>query len=186
MNTNPRRSNCGFTLVEMLVVIALATILVVLAAPNLFGYVAKKRVEGVMSELGTDLQFARSEAVARNVDVRVTLGPNCYVIHLDSATAASCTQTTKTITPANAEIKTVQLDASSASLTQTAGSVTFDAVRGARIATTGLGDPARIDVASTTGSWHISVCISAVGRNAIFSATGAGHVSGYPTSCPTT
>ena len=54
----------GFTLIELLVVIAIAGILVALAAPSFTDQFARRRIEGVATDLSTDLHFARSQAVS--------------------------------------------------------------------------------------------------------------------------
>ena len=55
----------GFTLIEMVVVIVLAVLLVGMAVPSMQAMVARVRLEGVVNELGADLQYARAEAVRR-------------------------------------------------------------------------------------------------------------------------
>ena len=59
----PTRSARGFTLIELMVVVALASVILTLAVPSFIGMLAKKRLEGLAQELGTDLQYARGEAV---------------------------------------------------------------------------------------------------------------------------
>ena len=172
------RPHSGFTLIELLVAIAIAGILLSLVGPSFRGFFAKKRVEGVASELNTDIQYTRSEAVARNVAVQITFGTNCYVIHLSSATAASCTQTTKTVTPAAAEIKTVQLDAGwNTTLSPQAGTpIVFDPVR----ATPGAAGS--IDTTSSVGgSWQVRSAVSIAGRVSTCSPNGS--IKGYATTC---
>ena len=97
MNAKVRARNAGFTLIELLVVVALAAIILTLAAPSFTSTLARKRLEGVASELATDIQYARSEAAQRNVPVRVTIGTNCYVITAQPTTgtpSSLCTQAT--------------------------------------------------------------------------------------------
>ena len=117
----------GFTMVELMITIAIGAILVSLAAPSFRSYSAKKKVEGAVAELANDIQFARSEAVSRNAAVRVTFGTNCYVIH-QSISAATCASV-----PSATVIRTVNLDdTATATLTATNGLtyVEFDTVRG--------------------------------------------------------
>ncbi len=113
MRRTARARRAGFTMIELLVTLSIVAVLLAVAAPSFNTFLARKRVEGAMSELGTDLQYARSEAVARNADVHVTFGSGCYVIHLEVGATATCTRTTKAIIPATAEIRTVQLDSGS-------------------------------------------------------------------------
>jgi type IV fimbrial biogenesis protein FimT len=122
------RPSAGFTLIELMVTIAIAVILVSLAAPSFRSYLVKKKVEGTLAELSSDLQFARSEAVSRNQTVRMTLGTNCYAIHPSTATvtAATCTVT------AGTDIRTVRVDdANSVALAASGVNfIDFDSVRG--------------------------------------------------------
>lgn len=87
-----RRS--GFTLIELMVAVAVLAIVVALAAPSLRRYVEVQRLRAVNSQLVTDLQFARSEAVSRNARVRVTFrgdaSQSCYSIYTYSNNLVSC------------------------------------------------------------------------------------------------
>jgi len=53
----------GFTLIEMLVVVAILGVLAALVAPSFNEQLARRRLEGVTTDLTTDLQFARTQAV---------------------------------------------------------------------------------------------------------------------------
>jgi len=173
----------GFTIIELMVVVAIAAVLIALAAPSFAEFLSKRRVDGVMAELATDLQYARSEAVSRNTPVRVTFGSEngCYVIHLASAASAQCTRNSSTITPAAAEIKVVQLDADRA-LTIDPGTLTyleFDPVRGT-VVNSAAASSGSVVVRSTSGTaWELRVLLTLMGRVAICSPGGAGKVVGY-------
>lgn len=168
------RSSVGFTLIEVMVAIAVLALLAVVAAPSFISFTAKKRVEGLAAELTGDLQYARSEAVARNVPVQITFGTGCYVIHaLPNAatavsTATSCSQTADpTIGTGETRIKSVQIQSgTNASFAPQAllTAVMFDPVRamptfGPSSVTTG-----EIRVSSDVGNWTLSSTISAAGR----------------------
>lgn len=188
---SPRRTRqAGFTTIELMIVVTITAVLIAFAAPSLADFLAKRRVDGVMAELVTDLHFARSEAVSRNAPVRITFGPRCYVIHLASATTAECdagTATpTKTIAPIAAEIKTVQLPAGRP-LTIDTGTlpffIEFDPVRGTVANSAGIG-PASVDVRSTSGTaWLLRALLTVMGRVDTCSPSGSGYVSGYSTDC---
>jgi hypothetical protein len=78
------------TVIEMMVVVVVAGVILALAVPSLRDFLARQRVAAVNAELVTDLQFARSEAVARNRPVYVSFRSaplagsppmSCYTIH---------------------------------------------------------------------------------------------------------
>ena len=178
----------GFTLIELMIIMAIAAILVTLAAPSFTAFFSKKRVEGLINELVTDLQYARSEAVQRNTSVQVTLGTNCYVIHaLATPTATpsastSCVQaagTASTIGTGETELKTVKIAAgSSVSFSPNTGTIVFDPVRGMATISSGA---ATITASSSIGSWDLRVNITATGRVKICSPAGSGHITAYST-----
>jgi type IV fimbrial biogenesis protein FimT len=178
----------GFTLIEALVVVALIAIILAVAAPSFTESIARKRVEGLASELGTDLQYARSEAVARNAAVRLTLGTSCYAIHLAGAAVASnCA-----VTPAASQIKLFQLDAGLPVTLAGANSlayIEFDPVRGtanwnAQNTTCGLESDnitdvvcGAINVESTTTTAKLRVMTAFNGR--VRTCSQSGSIKGY-------
>jgi type IV fimbrial biogenesis protein FimT len=187
MSWPSRRAHRGFTLIEAMVVIAIASILVAVAVPGFRDVLAKRRVEGVVSELMTDLQYARSEAVARNAGVRITLGSGCYTVHLDSATSASCTNAAgSSVNPPSALIKGVQLPSTAVVSMAAAGSVTritFEPVLGSASFDQAV-DPAVVNVTSASGkAWSVQVRTSTQGRVKTCSPSGAGYISGHPSDC---
>jgi type IV fimbrial biogenesis protein FimT len=67
-----RRSSAGFTMVELLVTIAIATILTTIAVPSFSGLIASQRAKTAASELFASLLQARSDAIALNANVTVS------------------------------------------------------------------------------------------------------------------
>lgn len=61
----------GFTLVELMVTVAVIGILAVVAVPAMTGLINNSRISGLSGEVVSAVQLARSEAVRRNA--RVTL-----------------------------------------------------------------------------------------------------------------
>jgi type IV fimbrial biogenesis protein FimT len=84
----------GFTLIELLVAVAVAAILLTLAAPSLQDFIVTQRLKSINSQLVTDLQFARSEAVARNQWARFSFRSNdaltCYSIYTSVSGTTRC------------------------------------------------------------------------------------------------
>lgn len=56
----------AFTLIEMMVVIALLAIIMMLAAPSFTEMIGMQRLRAINDQLVTDMQFLRGEAVSRN------------------------------------------------------------------------------------------------------------------------
>jgi len=66
---NPRLH--GFTLVELMVALAILAILLAIAAPSYRDFVVDSRMRGEANEFLTGLNFTRSEAVKRNATVSI-------------------------------------------------------------------------------------------------------------------
>lgn len=74
----------GFSLVELMITIAIAAIMLTLAAPNMSRLLAGNRIATQASSLVSNLALARSEAIKRGV--RTTICP--------SSAGTACTSTT--------------------------------------------------------------------------------------------
>lgn len=137
MNPTPSRQR-GLTLVELAVVGAITALLAGTAAPRLQGLLDGRRLEGAATQLATDLQFARSEAVSRNQAVRISFhadaasAASCYVIHTGLAAQCSCGASGAASCSGGAQqIKTVRWTAvDRVSLQANAGSMLFDPLHG--------------------------------------------------------
>jgi type IV fimbrial biogenesis protein FimT len=85
--------NCtqrGVSMIEASIVLAITGILAGTALPSFKDSLDKRHVEGLSSEVGTDLRYARSEAVARNTGVRVSFYQGCYVVHTGNRSDCHC------------------------------------------------------------------------------------------------
>lgn len=69
----PARSGAGFTLAELLIVLAVLAIMLAAGAPHLGDFVRNQRVKTASIDLFSSLLLARSEAITRNT--RVTVAP---------------------------------------------------------------------------------------------------------------
>lgn len=67
----PLRRLLGFTLIELMVTIAIAAILLMVAVPNFITFIQNNRLTSQANDLVTALNYARSEAIKRGVRVTV-------------------------------------------------------------------------------------------------------------------
>lgn len=80
------RGKSGFTLVEMMVVIAVAGVLTAIAIPTYIAWLPRHRANGAARQLFTDLQYARMRAISENNDYKVEFdtGNNLYKVYDDT------------------------------------------------------------------------------------------------------
>ena len=71
--TNHSRSSGGFTVIEVMIVMAISLIVMGIAAPAFSSIIAAQRVKSTGTEIYLSLVRARSEAIKRNANV--TLAP---------------------------------------------------------------------------------------------------------------
>lgn len=76
MAASGRHRSSGFTLPELLAVLAITGILVAIALPGFASLIANQRARSISADLMTALARARSEAVKRNTDISLSPSAN--------------------------------------------------------------------------------------------------------------
>ena len=164
---NANRGLRGVTAIELMIVVAIAAILATLAAPSFQSLLDRQRVRSAASNLGVDIQYARSEAVRRNAPVTVSFSagstPWCYGI-VDGAAACDCG------VAGSCNLKTSRGDDfANVSMALAGGSgVTIDP-RVGRVTAIPGGDSGAATTAitfssTTTASAQLRSCLNAMGR----------------------
>ena len=132
----PKRGSCGFSLVEAMVVVAVIAVVATTAVPSLVAFIDGRRLDATATALAADVQFVRTEAVARNQPIRISFhdapGGTCWVVHTGPAAQCSCNDTPPAVCGGGAvEIKTVVLGvADRVSVRANVASIGFDPMHG--------------------------------------------------------
>jgi prepilin-type N-terminal cleavage/methylation domain-containing protein len=181
----------GLTLVELMVVITVAGVLVLIAAPSFRDFIEMQRLRGVNAELLSDIQYTRSEATRRNEPVGMLFGTtgtgsariDCYTIFRRSGAACNCNRPVGAVC-AN-ELRTVKIPSSrGVQLSRGTGlpvSFSFDPISGGVV-------PVQLENGTIVNSYQIDVngvrrgqlrnTINPAGRPTV--CTPDGSVSGAP------
>lgn len=126
----------GVTLLEACVALAIVVIVGSAVAPPLASLAARQRLEGAAAELAADLQLARTEALARNEPLRLSVYPlaggSCHVIHTGARTDCICGASGPATCSGDMQsLKTVQWPADSRlTMSANVASMVFDPVQG--------------------------------------------------------
>jgi len=136
MKTTTLSAQRGITLIEACIVLAVTAIVAGSAAPGMQNLIDARRLEGAATQLATDIQFVRSEAVARNEALRLSVhaapAGSCYVIHTGNADQCGCADAGPAQCSGDAQqIKTVTIaTAERVALQANVASVLFDPLHG--------------------------------------------------------
>ena len=92
-----RSSKAGFTLIEMMVVVAVLSIMMAVAIPAITTWLPKYRVNSTARDIGSTMQMARLKAASNAVEYRVivnkTLQPYSIQVEKGDAMSGSTTWT---------------------------------------------------------------------------------------------
>jgi type IV fimbrial biogenesis protein FimT len=139
-----RRAQNGVSLIESSIVLCLMALATGAVAPSFERAQQRRHLEGSAAQVATDLQYARSLAVARAATVRVSFqthaGASCYVVHTGSAGDCQCASGSATVCRNGAEaVHAVRFEAgASVQVSSKSASMVFDPIKGT-VTPTGTG-----------------------------------------------
>lgn len=134
-STNTSSRQRGASLIETLMVAAIITITAGAVVPDFSSMLQRQRLQSAAAQLQTELQYARSLAVAERQAVRFSFradaSQSCYAIHTGSAGACQCSGQAATCTGGAVAFRTAGFEnASGLRATSNSSSFLFDPVRG--------------------------------------------------------
>lgn len=145
------RPSPGLTLVELMMVVVVASVLLATTAPSMRGLILRNRLEGAVSELGMDMFYARSEALRRRATVSL----------VTNSTGTAYTLGTSTLVLKSASLP------SGVTLSRNV-TVAFDGMRGAT-----QGESSLDAAASGLTDLALRASVTAVGRVSLCTVTGS-------------
>lgn len=171
----------GFTLVELMVTVAIVGILAAIAMPNFQSMIQANRIQSAAAEFQAGLALARAEAIKRGGDAKVTIVANSmtgtvanwgsgFSVFYDTTTNAGGGAVPSTSTPL---MKTAALDPNITFSSNTGNYVTYNGL-GRGIQSDGGQKPAWFAFGPTSGSTTANykcVIMSATGRTRTESMT---------------
>jgi type IV fimbrial biogenesis protein FimT len=85
------RKKSGFTIIELMVIIAIISILATVAIPNFFAWRPKRQLSAAAKDVFSVMQYARSRALKDNVSVGLEFDPanEEYTVFLDNGAGAN-------------------------------------------------------------------------------------------------
>jgi len=202
-----RKQHIGFTIIELMITLAVVAVLTVLASPTFSDLITKSRLRGATDDIVALLNHARANAVKLERQVNVSVQPGtlwCAGGVPESGPASVGAAATLATTPCDCATSSTScvIDGQSAYVSGTnyngvtiadaavtgdikfvssSGGVVFDPKAGT-LTSTLLGTYAASGVTLSAGSYSTQITVSPLGQTVVCTPTGSPFVSGYP-SC---
>ena len=166
----------GVSLLEVAIVVAILAIVGATAVPSFTALVDARRLDGAATRLAADVQFVRSEAIARHQALRLSIragaDATCWIVHTGGAAACSCAAAGAVCGGGALAIKSVVLpNAERVGVAANVASIVFDPLHGTSTPTGTL----RL---SDARGRSVRQVVNVLGR--VRSCSPDGGVPGYP------
>ena len=169
--------HAGVSLLELVIVLAVIAIVAAASAPSFVSLVDAHRLEGAATRLAADLQLVRSQAIALQRPLRLSVlgaaDASCWIVHTGAASDCRCSDAAGAVCAAPARLfKGVVLPARErVGVAGNVASIVFDPLHGTSTPTGTL----RLVGASGRSVHHV---VNVMGR--VRSCSPDGAVPGYP------
>lgn len=152
-----RREQAGFTIVELMVTVAVVAVLTAIAAPQLSSFIANSRIRATSESLQSGLALARAESVRQNRSVEFVILPGGWEVRLPGSAvplhAASGNEgyggIDLTVTPAGADRITFDQFGRTVANANASAAVTSLEVEALNPPSTGTYRPLRVQIQAT-------------------------------------
>jgi type IV fimbrial biogenesis protein FimT len=196
----PSRWQSGFTLIELMVVLAVMVVLAIIAVPSFIDYMARTRLRTAADGVAGQLALARAEAMRRNRNVIVTFttssgawcsGGNQAVLSDEStegisfagAAAVACDCTSPTTCLINGDQSVVSSTDNSTVELISGGSVPFQFDRTVGAISNLTGDTIVFRSKTRPNRYELGVVVSPLGHARVCVPSGFASFGGYK-ACP--
>lgn len=184
----PRQRQTGFTLVELMIAVAVLVILATLAVPSFTTYLEKARLRGAADDVINLVAQARQAGVKfdRDVNLAVVGNGNAWCLGasmqgnapavgdpLPAAADCDCTDADQCVVDGQ-RLVVGSTQHGGISLSDPPASLTFDG----RMGIEKEGDADSLDLTSRNGRYAVTINISPLGQATVCSTTG--NILGYP------
>lgn len=162
MKASPRQGSAGFTLIELMIAVAILAVLVTVGLPSFREMLRNYEIRVAAESVSNGLQRARAEAVAKNARVQFVLGAGTswYVDYVATPNPAARLDSSSGTETANATVTVLPVAATTLTFNQLGQIVTPNPADGFAPGSAPL---TQVDLNATGGNRSLRVTIGAGG-----------------------